>query len=126
MDLRTLLVLVPSARAELTVWGSWRFTETPSALIFPGPLHQAGGSQRGMVISHHSQADRNEGGFVQLMSVRSTWRSPLGFGFSGGVVSADFWVVKSGCLVEKIGKCGSLECSAQSRESSFSSNTNPC
>lgn len=65
-----------------------------------------------MVVSHPSQGERNEGGFDQLMSVGSTWRSLLRFGFSGGVVSADFWVVKSGCMVEKIGQGGSSECSA--------------
>lgn len=67
------------------------------------------------MISHPSQGERNEGGFGQLISVGSTWRSPLGFSFRGRVVSAAsavFWMVKSGCMVGKIGKGGSSECSA--------------
>lgn len=42
----------------------------------PRPLQQAAGSQTGMVISHPSQGERNEGVFGQLMSVGSTWHSP--------------------------------------------------
>lgn len=94
----------------------------------PRPLQQAAGSQTGMVISHSSQGERNAGVFGQLMSVGSTWHSPW------ASVSVAAWFpqllgVQSGCVVEKIGKGGSLGCCAppgqlSTEQSSFSNSTN--